>query len=558
MKNRLIYLPLGGAGEIGMNAYVYGYGPEGKERLIVVDLGVTFPDMDGAPGVDLIMADTAWLEANVDRIDAIFITHAHEDHIGALAHLLPRLRKPVYARKFTGRLGQLKLEEAGIPADALTIVEPRPAVIKAGPFTVQFVPISHSIPESSALIIDTPAGRIVHSGDFKLDGNPVVGEAFDPEMWHQIAQEEGGVRVLACDSTNIFSLSPGRSEATLAAPLTEFIAEQTGMIVATTFASNVARLKTLAEAGKAAGRTVCLLGRAMKKMVSVGEETGVLKGMPGTIPAEEAVNVPREQLMLIVTGSQGERRAASAQLSRGKFLGLQMKEGDTFLFSSKTIPGNERGVIKIMNAFSEMGVDVVDDRNGLYHVSGHANRPDLEAVHDLLKPKILIPMHGEHRHLREHAKIAMAKGIQSEVATNGTMLEISGDVPRVVEYIETGRTYLDGNCLIGSMDGVVRDRIRMALNGHVVVSIIVDEEDTPLGDAWVDMSGLAETGRSKKPLGDLIEDELAEFLERAPAKLVSSDAKLEDAVRRVVRQLSMEEIGKKPEVSVIISRLAAD
>lgn len=558
MKNRLIYLPLGGAGEIGMNAYVYGYGPEGKERLIVVDLGVTFPDMDGAPGVDLIMADTAWLEANVDRIDAIFITHAHEDHIGALAHLLPRLRKPVYARKFTGRLGQLKLEEAGIPADALTIVEPRPAVIKAGPFTVQFVPISHSIPESSALIIDTPAGRIVHSGDFKLDGNPVVGEAFDPEMWHQIAQEEGGVRVLACDSTNIFSLSPGRSEATLAAPLTEFIAEQTGMIVATTFASNVARLKTLAEAGKAAGRTVCLLGRAMKKMVSVGEETGVLKGMPGTIPAEEAVNVPREQLMLIVTGSQGERRAASAQLSRGKFLGLQMKEGDTFLFSSKTIPGNERGVIKIMNAFSEMGVDVVDDRNGLYHVSGHANRPDLEAVHDLLKPKILIPMHGEHRHLREHAKIAMAKGIQSEVATNGTMLEISGDVPRVVEYIETGRTYLDGNCLIGSMDGVVRDRIRMALNGHVVVSIIVDEEDTPLGDAWVDMSGLAETGRSKKPLGDLIEDELAEFLERAPAKLVASDAKLEDAVRRVVRQLSMEEIGKKPEVSVIISRLAAD
>jgi ribonuclease J len=558
MKNRLIYLPLGGAGEIGMNAYVYGYGPEGKERLIVVDLGVTFPDMDGAPGVDLIMADTAWLEANVDRIEAIFITHAHEDHIGALAHLLPRLRKPVYARKFTGRLGQLKLEEAGIPADALTIVEPRPAVIKAGPFTVQFVPISHSIPESSALIIDTPAGRIVHSGDFKLDGNPVVGEAFDPEMWHQIAQEEGGVKVLACDSTNIFSLNPGRSEATLAAPLAELIAAQKGMIVATTFASNVARLKTLAEAGKAAGRTVCLLGRAMKKMVSVGEETGVLKGMPGTIPAEEAVNVPREQLMLIVTGSQGERRAASAQLSRGKFLGLQMKEGDTFLFSSKTIPGNERGVIKIMNAFSEMGVDIIDDCNGLYHVSGHANRPDLEAVHDLLKPKILIPMHGEHRHLREHAKIAMAKGIQSEVATNGTMLEISGDTPRVVEYIETGRTYLDGNCLIGSMDGVVRDRIRMALNGHVVVSIIVDEEDVPLGDAWVDMSGLANSGRSKKPLGDLIEDELAEFLERAPSKLVASDSKLEDAVRRVVRQLSMEEIGKKPEVSVIISRLAAD
>jgi ribonuclease J len=558
MKDRLIYLPLGGAGEIGMNAYVYGYGPEGKERLIVIDLGVTFPDMDGAPGVDLIMADTAWLEANADRIEAIFITHAHEDHIGALAHLWPRLRKPVYARKFTGRLGQLKLEEAGIPPETVTIVEPRPTVVEAGPFKVQFVPISHSIPESSAMIIDTPAGRIVHSGDFKLDGTPIVGEAFDPEMWHTIANENDGVKVLACDSTNIFSPAPGRSEATLQAPLTEFIAAQKGMIVATTFASNVARLKTLAEAGKAAGRTVCLLGRAMKKMVSVAEETGVLLGMPGTVPSEEAVTVPRGNLMLIVTGSQGERRAASAQLSRGRYLGLEMKEGDTFLFSSKTIPGNERGVIRIMNAFSEMGVDVVDDCNGLYHVSGHANRPDLEAVHDLLKPTILIPMHGEHRHLREHAKIAMAKGIQSEVATNGTMLDITGSRPKVVEYIEAGRTYLDGNRLIGALDGVVRDRIRMALNGHVVVSIIIDEEDVPLGDAWVDLSGLAVSGRSKKPLGELIEDELAEFLERAPAKLVANDSKLEDGVRRVVRQLSMEEIGKKPEVSVIISRLMAE
>ena len=254
----------------------------------------------------------------------------------------------------------------------------------------------------------------------------------------------------------------------------------------------------------------------------------------------------------------GERRAASAPLSRGRSLGLEMKEGDTFLFSSKTIPGNERGVIRIMNAFSEMGVDVVDDCNGLYHVSGHANRPDLEAVHDLLKPTMLIPMHGEHRHLREHAKIAMAKGIQSEVATNGTMLDITGSRPKVVEYIEAGRTYLDGNRLIGALDGVVRDRIRMALNGHVVVSIIIDEEDVPLGDAWVDLSGLAVSGRSKKPLGELIEDELAEFLERAPAKLVANDSKLEDGVRRVVRQLSMEEIGKKPEVSVIISRLMAE
>ncbi|WP_081874980.1 ribonuclease J [Thioclava atlantica] len=538
-----------------MNAYVYGYGPAGKERLIVVDLGVTFPDMDGTPGVDLIFADLAWLEENADRIEAIFITHAHEDHIGALPHVWNKLRKPVYARAFTGRIGQLKLEEAGIPPETIQIVEPRPQVIEAGPFKLQFVPISHSIPESSGLVIDTPAGRIVHTGDFKLDGNPVVGEAFDPELWHEIGREGAGVKALVCDSTNVFSPQPGRSEATLAGPLAELISQQSGMVVATTFASNVARLKTLAEAGRAAGRSVCLLGRAMKRMVQAAEETGVLTGMPGTISPEEAAEVPRQNLMLIVTGSQGERRAASAQLARGKYLGLEMKEGDTFLFSSKTIPGNERGVIRIMNAFSEMGVDVVDDHGGLYHVSGHANRPDLEAVHDLLRPQMLIPMHGEHRHLREHAKIGNEKGIASEVATNGMMIELSGKAPRVVEHVEAGRTYLDGSVQIGALDGVVRDRIRMALNGLCLVTVIMDEDDKPLGEPWVELMGLPERGRSGAALTEQIEDEMAQFLDRAPAKLVSNDDKLDEALRRIARQVSMEEIGKKPEVVVVTSRL---
>ena len=556
MSDRLIYLPLGGAGEIGMNAYVYGYGQPGKERLIVVDLGVTFGDMDTTPGIDLIMADTAWLTANKDRIDAIFITHAHEDHVGALGLLWDRIGAPIHCRKFTGALARMKMEERGQPTDAIHIHEPRPAVVEAGPFKVQFVPISHSIPESSALIIDTPAGRIVHTGDFKLDGTPVVGEAFDPILWHEIAHEGDGVKVLTCDSTNVFSLHPGRSEAVLANPILDFVMAQPNMVVATTFASNVARLKTLAEAAIAADRKVCLLGRAMRKMVTTAQETGILTRFPKTISPEEAADLPRNKVMLIATGSQGERRAATAQLARGTYLGLRLKEGDSFLFSSRTIPGNERSVIRIQNQFSYLGVNVFDPDDGMYHVSGHANRPDLEAVHDLLKPKILIPMHGEHMHLREHAKLGTAKGIASIVATNGQMIDITGSAPRHAEDIDHGRIYLDGSVLIGAMDGVVRDRIRMALNGTAMVSVIVDESDNPFPDAWVELMGLPEKGRSNTPVAQQIEAELAEFLERADAKTVADDQKLEEAVKKITRQVAMEEIGKKPEVTAIISRLA--
>ena len=558
MAERLIYLPLGGAGEIGMNAYVYGYGQPGRERLILIDLGVSFGDMDGSPGIDLIMPDLTWLEQNRDRLDGIFITHGHEDHLGAVGHLYRRLNVPIYARQFTGALVRMKLEEAGHPPSAVNIVGARPEVTQLGPFTVQFVPVSHSIPESAALIIDTPAGRVVHTGDFKLDGTPVVGDPFDPIAWREIAGEGPGIKVLACDSTNIFSTHPGRSESVLADPIREWVLAQKNMVVATTFASNIARLKTISDAAIAANRKVCLLGRAMRKMVAVGLETGVLTDFPDTIGPEEAASLPRHQVMLLATGSQGERRAASAQLSRGRYLGLMLKEGDSFLFSSKTIPGNEKSVGRIMNALSELGVDVYDADDGLYHVSGHANRPDIEALHDLLKPRMVIPMHGEHIHLREHVLLARGKGIAAEIATNGTMLDLSGDAPRIVDRVETGRLYLDGTVLIGAMDGVVRDRIRMALNGHALVSVIVDEDDQVLPDAWVELMGLPGRTRNGEDLGAHIEGELSEFLEGADARVVRDDAKMDEAIRKITRQVAMEEIGKKPEVTVIISRLMGE
>jgi len=552
-QKRLMYLPLGGAGEIGMNCYVYGYGPQDKERLIVVDLGVAFPDMDSSPGVDLIIPDISWLEARKDRIDGVFITHAHEDHVGAVGHTYARLGAPIYSRAFTANIARRKLEEYGVAANAVTVMGAWPDRVALGPFKVGFLPISHSIPESSGLVIDTPEGRVVHTGDFKLDETPLVGEGWDPVLWGEIAKP--GVKALICDSTNVFSMSPGRSEATLGDNITQLVASVDQLVVATTFASNVARVKTLAEAARRAGRSVCLMGRAMNKMVEAALEAGVLSDFPPVISPEEALDVPRGNLMFLVTGSQGERRAASAQLANGKYRGHKLKEGDLFLFSSKTIPGNERGVIKIINQLAEIGVDVVDDSTGAYHVSGHANRPDLEAMHALMQPQILVPMHGEHRHLRAHANLAKAKGIQSVVAVNGMVINLSGNAPKVEEFIETGRTYIDGSVQIGALDGVVRDRIRMSLNGHVMVSVILDD-DGPLGEPWCEIKGLPEIGNSRADLAEVLEEDLNQFMMRAGRKTLLDDKKLEDELRRIARHSAQSEIGKKPEVTVVISRLS--
>ena len=553
-ENRLIYLPLGGAGEIGMNAYIYGYGRAGKERLIVVDLGVTFPDMDGSPGVDLILPDISWLIERRDLIDAIFITHAHEDHVGALALLWEKLGAPVYARSFTANIARRKMLEKEQPESVVNTVSIWPEIVSAGPFEVSFVPISHSIPESSALLISSVAGRIVHSGDFKLDKTPIVGEPFDPDLWREVVRD--GVKALVCDSTNVFSREPGRSEASLGDEIEDLVASAPNMVVATTFASNVARLRTLAEAGERAGRSICLMGRAMRRMVDAAIETGVLTRFPQFVSPQEAKDIPREYLMLLVTGSQGERRAASAQLSNGKFQGLELKEGDLFLFSSKTIPGNERSVIRIINQLSERGVDVVDDSQGIYHVSGHANCPDIKAMHDLVKPQMVIPMHGEHRHLREHCKVAKQSGTKSLICVNGMMAEISGNEPRIVDYIDTGRVYLDGRVQYGAMDGIVRDRIRMALNGIVIVNIVIDDENDLLGEPWVELRGLPEMGSSDSSLVDILEEDLSQYLGRAGLKILRDDDAVEAGLVKIVRQACLSEIGKKPEVSVIVSRFS--
>ena len=552
--DHLIYMPLGGAGEIGLNSYIYGFGPPNKERFIIVDLGVSFPDMETTPGVDLILPDLSWIMKRRDRLEGILITHAHEDHIGAIGHLWEDLRVPVYCRAFTAHIARLKMNDAYSSESSVNTVEQWPKTLSLGPFKVGFVPISHSIPESSSVVIDTPVGRLVHTGDFKIDETPGVGEPFSKEVWLDIAK--GGVKALICDSTNVFSKEKGRSEASISSSIQELIESAEKLVVATTFGSNVARLKTLAEAGIKSGRSVCLLGRAMRRMIDASVESGVLSDFPRLISPEDALNVPRQNLLILATGSQGERRAATAQLANGKYRGFSLQEGDLFIFSSKTIPGNEKSVSRIINQFSEMGVDVVEDDSGLYHVSGHANRPDLEQMHKIIQPQFLIPMHGEHRHLREHSKLALEKGIASIVCPNGNILSLSSNKPTILEKVELGRLYLDGSSKVTSTEGAVRDRIRMALNGLVIVTILLDEKDDLIGDPWCETKGLPLVTNSNAPLIDCLEEDLGQLIGRVDPDVILNNDKLEEVLKRGARQTCKSEIGKKPEVSVIISRLA--
>jgi ribonuclease J len=328
-----------------------------------------------------------------------------------------------------------------------------------------------------------------------------------------------------------------------------------GMVAATTFASNVARLKTLAQAGKAAGREVVVLGRAMNTMLKTARAAEVLGDFPQTIDPLDADGIPRDRLLVLATGSQGERRAATAQLAAGKYMGFELKKGDTFLFSSKTIPGNEVSVSRILNQLSEKGVRAIDDSDGRYHVSGHPNRPDLEAMHDLVRAKVIVPMHGEHRHLTAHAELAESRGTAAVVAPNGTMLDLAGETPAVVERIETGRLYLDGSELIRATDGVVRDRIRMAIRGHVAVSVVIDEDGRPLGDAWVQATGLPDDPRLRDGLEGTLEAEIGRVLARAKKAEIADDDALEELIKRACAKACDDAIGKKPVVSVMISRL---
>lgn len=550
----LVFLALGGAGEIGMNCYLYGLGETANRRWIMVDLGMGFGDMETAPGVELVLPDVAFALAEKGRIEALFVTHAHEDHIGAIPHLWSRLKLPIYARPFTAEVIRRKLGEAGLGEGAVKQID-LGRQIKAGPFSVEYLNITHSIPEASMLAIRTAAGTVLHTGDFKLDPAPGIGAPADLGPLEALGAE--GVLAMACDSTNIFLPGAAGSESEIIANLARVIRDAPGAVAATSFASNVSRLRSLALAARDAGRSIVVAGRAMRRMIEIAVETGQLKDFPATLSEDRIRDVPAANLFYLITGSQGEARAALARIATNSHPTVSLKAGDTVLFSSKTIPGNEAGVHRLYNRLSEQGIRVIDAEMERIHVSGHARRDDLKRVYDAVKPRVAIPMHGEHRHLVEHAKWAQEWGATTAiVAPNGSVARLDGNAPGVVAHVEVGRVYVDGIVQVGALDGVMRDRLKLARQGLVVISVVVDSDGDLLADPEVRCIGAPKDGpRWDGPLDEMIADAVDTAMEEAPAKAKRTDAGLEEVIARSARAVTGRYWGKKPVTTIIVTRL---
>ncbi|MEM9146101.1 MAG: ribonuclease J [Pseudomonadota bacterium] len=553
-KGELLYAALGGAGEIGMNCYLYGLGAGAEGSWIVVDLGIGFGDMDTAPGVELVLPDIAFLREQAHRIEGLFLTHAHEDHIGAIPHLWQAIGAPIYARRFTAEVVRRKLDEAGLDTRMMREVELGHPV-SAGSFSVEFLPITHSIPEASMLAIRTERGTVVHTGDFKLDPDPQLGDPVDLGPYEALGRE--GVLALACDSTNVFLAGQAGSESEIISNLRRIISAAPGAVAATSFASNVARLRTLAMAARDVGRSIVIAGRAMRRMIEVAVETGQLTDFPAVTREEDAGQIPRENLFYLVTGSQGEARAALARIASGSHPSVKLSDGDTVLFSSKTIPGNEAGIYRLYNRLSEQGISVIDGEMERIHVSGHARRDDLSRIYRALKPQVAVPIHGEHRHLVEHARWAgewgAARGI---VAPNGSVVRLDGNAPGVIDEVPTGRVYLDGETHVGALDGVVRERLKLARQGHLVISIVADQEGELIADPEVRVvGGPQEAPRWPAALDEMIAEAIDEAIDGTPHKARRSDAALEDLVSKAARRVCARHWGKKPVTTVLITRL---
>jgi ribonuclease J len=539
----LLFLALGGSGEIGMNVNLYGC--DGK--WLMVDLGMTFGDPN-YPGIELVLPDLDFIEKHRGDLLGIVLTHGHEDHIGAIPYLAADLGVPLYATPFTAGLIANKLEEEGLTRDVKLKVVPVGGSVQIGPFGVRYVPLAHSIPEAHALLLDTPYGKVFHTGDWKLDDQPQVGSPTSPEALRAIGDE--GVLAMVCDSTNVFTKQASGSEVTVLEGLTEVVGAAEGRVLITTFASNAARLHTLGQVAKATGRTVCVAGRSLDRILKVAQATGYLRDFPQTVRFEEAMKLPRRDLMIIATGGQGEDRAALARVAYNSHV-IKLEADDTVIFSSRQIPGNEVAIGRIQNALARSDVRMVTERQAHVHVSGHPGRPELAAMYEWIRPEILIPVHGETRHLHEHRRFALEQGVpRSIVQENGDLIRLAPKGPRKLGEERVGRLILDGDVILGADGPTMNERRKVAANGIISVAVALDERGRLRGRVEIGLAGIpVEEDR------DEFIEEAAEAAADAVAKGAGTPEKLKEAIRLAVRRCATEWTGKKPVVDVLIVRL---
>jgi ribonuclease J len=548
--NELVFAALGGLGEIGMNCALYGYGPPRARKWLMVDLGVAFAGED-LPGIDLVMPNLGFIEKAKNDLVGIIITHAHEDHIGALADLWPSLGAPVYATRFAAGLAEARrLGEPGAPKIPFKIVELGEKVA-IGPFLVEFIAVAHSIPESSALAIRTPAGIVVHTADWKIDLTPILGVPTDEARLKALGDE--GVLALVCDSTNVLREGESPSERDVAKTLAWLIAKARGRVVVTTFASNVARLRSAAEAGFAAGRQVCVLGRAIERVVAVARECGMLDGLPPLLGMDAFERLPRDKILALATGSQGEPRAALARMAEDEHPTAELSAGDTVIFSSRTIPGNEKAVGKLVNAFEATGVEVVTDRTALVHVSGHPRQAELAKMYAWVRPRIAVPAHGEPLHLSEHAAFAKAQGVPQVLrAFNGDLIRFApGDVSALGK-VASGRRLKDGAILLPADQECVGQRRRLSFAGVVSVAVALTPKGEMAGDPDVMIAGLPERTREGAGFDEIIDAAIFEAFESLPRGKRRDPDVVSSAIERAVRNSVNSVWGKKPHVHALV------
>jgi ribonuclease J len=536
--SELVLLPLGGAGEIGMNFNAYGCGPPDDRSWIVVDCGVMFGRETGTPGVDVILPDIRYLAEQYENVLAIVLTHAHEDHIGAVAQLWPQLRCPIYATPFTARLLQGKLVEAGIADQALITVVPLESTLEIGPFEIAFISITHSIPEPNALAIRTPFGVVVHTGDWKLDPDPLIGEATNSAALRAIGDE--GALALVCDSTNALVAGESGSESRVRQSLVDLIGTLSGRVAVTAFASNVARLESVGLAARRHGRELVLVGRSMHRIVQAARETGYLKGFPAAIAPEEAAQLPPRRVLYLCTGSQGEPRAALARIAAGEHPSVSLGSGDSVIFSSRIIPGNELAIFDLQNKLARRGAEIITERDHFVHVSGHPAREELEQMYRWVRPRIAVPVHGEFRQLAEHARLARALQVpQAIVPQNGYMVRLAPGRAEIVDETPAGRMHLDGNVLVAEGRGHARSRAALAYAGMIAVTIPLDKNGRVAGEPALFLEGIPDE------VHDSIRTALDGALSRHDGKRGDEDG-LRERTRLAVRRAAAARWGKKP------------